>query len=143
MTTTKVDLDQLVQVLNNRLGRPHYEWYRSPAGPNVCRVGALTLDWSYGRPRLHQVVNSSGGVSEIGPRLAKPQMAVQLRAILIGIDFAETNLRTAAPELDGLPGWGEFPSHIGLPPNMTPDEAYIAGVADGEVSKATEGLTPR
>ncbi len=104
MTTTKADIDLLVLVLNNRLGRPHYGWDHTPDGI-ACKVGALLLDQSYGGQRLHEVVNSSGGVREVSPRLPKSRMAEFLRAMLIGIDFAETNLRTAAPELDGLPGW--------------------------------------
>ncbi len=90
--TTKAELDQLVRMINKRLGRPEYDWYRSPAGPNVCRVGALTLDRSYGGNRLHEVVNSGGGVREIGPRLSAGPMANYLHAILAGIDFAEANL---------------------------------------------------
>lgn len=110
MRTTKAELDGLVRVLNNRLGRPQYDWSRSPAGQNVCRVGALTLDRSYGGNRLHEVVNSSGGVREVGPRLSAGPMADYLRAMLNGIDLAETNVRQAVPQLDGLPGWTDRPT---------------------------------
>lgn len=98
--TTRKDLDQLVTILNNRLGRPEYGWYQF-GGKNHCRVGALTLDISYGQPRLQEVVNDGGGVREIGPRLPSGQMETQLRAILEGIELAEANLGGYGK----LPGW--------------------------------------
>jgi hypothetical protein len=86
--TTKAELDQLVVILNRRLGRPDYEWTRV-GDRNIASVGALTLDRSYGGNRLHEVVNDGGGVREIGPRLPAGQMADYLRAMLEGIALAE------------------------------------------------------
>lgn len=91
MATTKNELEQLVVVLNNRLGRPQYGWDRV-GDKNVAHVGALYLDVSYGQPRLHEVLSGSGAVREVGPRLPRGQMADQLRAILHGIEFAEANV---------------------------------------------------
>lgn len=93
--TTTRELQSLVKMINERLGRPEYGWYRvgqEPDARNVARVGALTLDISYGQPRLQEVVSGTGAVREVGPRLPRGQMADQLRAILAGIDFAEANL---------------------------------------------------
>ncbi len=89
--TTKAELDSLVRMINKRLGRPEYGWYQF-AGGNHCRVGALTLDRSYGGVRLNEVVNDGGGIREVGPRLSSGPMADNLHAILAGIDFAEANL---------------------------------------------------
>jgi hypothetical protein len=100
--TTKAELDQLVTVLNQRLGRPEYGWYRF-GGKNHCRVGAFTLDISYGQPRLQEVLSEGGGVRDVGPRLPRGQMAVQLRAMLAGIDYAETNVGGYG----SLPRWDE------------------------------------
>ena len=97
--TTRAELDQLVVILNNRLGRPQYGW-RRVGDKNVAHVGALTLDGAYGGWRLHEVVNTSGGVREIGPRMPKRAMADYIRAILAGVDFAEANLRPG-----DLPAW--------------------------------------
>ena len=100
--TTTAELEQLVKMLNDRLGRPQYGWDRI-GDRNVAHVGALHLDISYGQPRLHEVVNAGGGVREIGPRLPRGQMADYLRAILAGIDFAEANIGGYG----SLPGWSE------------------------------------
>lgn len=100
--TTTAELRQLVVIISERLGRPAYGWDEVPSGI-ACRVGALDLDISYGQPRLHEVVNAGGGVREIGPRLPRGQMADYLRAILHGIDLAESNIGGYG----SLPGWSE------------------------------------
>lgn len=97
--TTSKDLDQLVRIINERLGRPQYGWDRV-SGKNVAHVGALTLDVSYGQPRLNEVLDAGGAEREIGPRLPRGQMETQLRAILYGIDLAEANVG----------GYGSLPS---------------------------------
>jgi hypothetical protein len=89
--TSRAELESLVRMLNDRLGRPEYGWDRV-GDRNVAHVGALTLDISYGQPRLHEVLDSGGGVNEVGPRLPAGQMALFLRAMLHGVDFAEANL---------------------------------------------------
>jgi hypothetical protein len=89
-TTTKAELDSLVTILNNRLGRPQYGWDRVN-GKNVAHVGALHLDISYGQPRLHEVLDAGGGAREVSPRLPRGQMAQYIRAMLTGIEYAETN----------------------------------------------------
>lgn len=95
---TKADLEALVRVLNNRLGRP-VEW---------GKPGNLYVQEGYGNgPRLYEQLGLARGTREVSPRLPRGQMAQYIRAMLVGIDFAEVNLRTAAPHLDGLPGWGE------------------------------------
>lgn len=104
--TTRAELDQLIVILNNRLGRPQYGWDRV-GDKNVCQVGALTLDGAYGGWRLHEVLSAGGGVREVGPRLTKSAMADYLRAILAGIDFAEANVAGVR----GLPRWDEQDRH--------------------------------
>lgn len=99
--TTRAELEQLVKNLNNRLGRPEYGWYTAPNGENVCRVGAMYLDISYGKPRLQEVVHASGGAREIGPRLPSGQMELQLQSMLYGVELAEANLGGYAT----LPRW--------------------------------------
>lgn len=95
---TKADLEQLVKVLNNRLGRPT-EW---------GKPGNLHLQEAYGNgPRLYENLGDAGGVREVSPRLPRGQMAQYIRAMLVGIDFAETNLGTGYYT---LPGWGERPA---------------------------------
>jgi hypothetical protein len=91
--TTRSELDQLVVILNNRLGRPQYAWNRIGTR-NVCTVGALTLDGAYGGWRLHEVVNDGGGVREIGPRMSKSAMAEYIRAMLEGVDLARQAVRS-------------------------------------------------
>ena len=118
--TTKAELDQLVTVLNERLGRPQYGWYRF-GDKNHCRVGAFTLDVSYGQPRLQEVVNDGGRVREIGPRQPRGQMAQYIRAMIHGIDYAETNIGG----YDSLPRWDE-----GRPSQPTPQDRLDAVKAD-------------
>lgn len=105
MRTTMAELEQLVRILNERLGRPQYGWYTAPNGQNTSRVGALYLEVSYGQPRLAEVVNASGGVAEHSPRLTKAGMADWLRAMIKGIEFAEINVVQADKSWVGLPGW--------------------------------------
>ena len=112
MSVTKKDLEQLVRVLNNRLGRPQYGWDRV-GNRNVAHVGAFTLDGGYGTWALREVIEAGGAEQEHGPRMSKSDLARYIRAILIGIDLAEVNIRSAAPHLDGLPGWGETPDQDG------------------------------
>jgi hypothetical protein len=95
---TKAELEQLVVVLNNRLGRP-VTWGQG---------GHIYAGWAYGSPRLSEQL-PSGGERELSPRLPTGQLAAHVRAMLIGIDLAEANIRTAAPQLNGLPGYGERP----------------------------------
>lgn len=113
--TTKADLEQLMAVLNNRLGRPT-EW---------GKPGNLHLQEAYGNgPRMYE--NLGEGTREIGPRMRRGLMADYIRGMLIGIDFAETNVRSAAPNLGGLPGWGETPD--------LPGYAYRPGEAPTELA---------
>lgn len=109
--TTRAELDQLVTILNNRLGRPQYGWDRV-GDKNVAHVGALTLDGAYGGWRLHEVLSASGAVREVGPRMTKSATADYLRAILAGIEFAEANVAGVR----GLPRWdqqGRFCAYCG------------------------------
>lgn len=95
---SKAELDSLVNVLNRRLGRPMV----------TGRVGNLFLQSAYGNgPRLYEQLDI--GVREASPRLQAGKMAEYLRAMLTGIELAEVNIKTAAPELNGLPGFVEQP----------------------------------
>lgn len=101
--TKQADLDQLVTIINNRLGRPQYGWDRV-GDKNVAHVGALSLDGAYGGWRLHETLSAGGGAQEIGPRLTKSQMKAQLHAILYGIELAESNFSDRV-----LPRWDHNP----------------------------------
>lgn len=100
--TTKKELDQLVVVLNKRLGRPQPGWHYNPIGKNnVANVGALELDGAYGGWRLMEVLSVGGALHEVSPRLSKPDMELYLRAMITGIEYAEENV----PGRE-LPSWG-------------------------------------
>lgn len=102
--TTQADLNQLVVVLNNRLGRPQYGWTYNPVNKqNVASVGALALDGAYGGWKLVEVLSASGALREVSPRLGKADLELYLRALLTGIEYAEVNLPGEA-----LPSWGPY-----------------------------------
>lgn len=102
--TSRAELESLVRMINDRLGRPQYGWDRV-GKQNVAHVGALHLDVSYGQPRLHEVLDAGGGAREVGPRLPAGQMALQLRAILHGIELAESSIGGYG----SLPRWDKAP----------------------------------
>lgn len=85
---SKTDLQQTVNVLANRLGRPERG------------QGALVLNGAYGGWRLHEVVENTGE-RDLSPRLPKSELARFIRAMLIGIDLAEQNVG----EYYSLPSW--------------------------------------
>src|SRR5574338_57931 len=97
MAVTKADLDQSVKVLNDRLGRPQ----------EYGRPGNLHIQSDSTGSRLFE--NLGQGTREVSPRLSRGELAAFIRAMLIGIDFAEVNLGTGYYT---LPSWSDRPVEV-------------------------------
>ncbi len=87
MRTTRREIDGLVAILANRLGRPSQKndglGYVDATGYHV-RVGALFADYApvYGGYSLREIVNEGGGEHEWLTRRPAREFADTLRAML-------------------------------------------------------------
>ena len=123
MAVTKTDLEQLVKVLNDRLGRPQ-EW---------GRPGNLHIQSDSTGSRLYE--NLGQGTREVSPRGSRGELAAFIRAMLIGIDFAEANLGTG---YFTLPGWGERRTPFVIAGQLgDEDERLYWSNTDGWVDRAS------
>ncbi len=86
---TQKQLDASVRMLACALNRPLRPW-RKVKGQNVSAVGAIVLDACYGGYRVAEIVNTSGGESDMfhGYRMSTRECYYCLRAAIEAVRLA-------------------------------------------------------
>lgn len=87
MRITVSDLDAAVHTLNRTAGTPDQGWITGPDGTNTAQVGHYGVEAAYGGVKLVQIVNSSGGCTDVlgSGFTTKRDLYCRIHAMIAGV----------------------------------------------------------